>query len=90
VALSDQHGDLRWLPALTPRFIDMGHQVELIPAKFVAAFVTGNKSDSPDGWEIWMFTQIPSKQSCRKDRSAAGYSGVGSDVATGEVPHDAD
>jgi hypothetical protein len=36
------------------RLIEMGHRVKLMPAKFVKAFVTGNKNDSADARAIWM------------------------------------
>src|SRR4051794_7081793 len=44
------------------RLIEMGHQVKLMPARFVKAFVTGNKNDSADARAIWMATQMPSKE----------------------------
>src|SRR5471030_198824 len=44
------------------RLIEMGHEVKLMPAKFVKAFVTGNKNDSADARAIWMATQMPSKE----------------------------
>ncbi|MBC5764545.1 IS110 family transposase [Ramlibacter albus] len=34
--------------------IGLGHQVKLLPAKAVKAFVTGNKSDAIDARAIWM------------------------------------
>jgi hypothetical protein len=43
------------------RLIEMGHRVKLMPAKFVNAFVTGNKNDSADARAIWMAMQVPSK-----------------------------
>jgi len=43
------------------RLIQMGHQVKLMPAKFVKAFVIGNKNDPADARAIWMATQMPSK-----------------------------
>lgn len=39
----------------------MGHQVKLMPAKFVKAFNTGNKNDAADARAIWMATQMPAK-----------------------------
>jgi transposase len=42
--------------------IEMGRQVKLMPAKFVKAFVTGNKNDSADARAIWMATQVPSEE----------------------------
>ncbi len=43
------------------RLIEMGHQVKLMPAKFVKAFVIGNKNDPADARAIWMVAQMPSK-----------------------------
>jgi len=43
------------------RLIEMGHQVKLMPAKFVKAFVIGNKNDPADARAIWMAAQMPSK-----------------------------
>src|SRR4051794_19260808 len=43
------------------RLIEMGHQVKLMPAKFVKAFVMGNKNDPADARAIWMATQMPGK-----------------------------
>ncbi|CAH2805409.1 MAG: Mobile element protein [uncultured Caballeronia sp.] len=43
------------------RLIEMGHNVKLMPAKFVKAFVIGNKNDPADARAIWMATQMPSK-----------------------------
>jgi transposase len=37
------------------RLVQMGHQVKLMPAKFVKAFVIGNKNDPADARAIWMF-----------------------------------
>jgi transposase len=39
------------------RLIEMGHQVKLMPAKFVKAFVIGNKNDPADARAIWMASQ---------------------------------
>jgi transposase len=39
----------------------MGHEVKLMPAKFVKAFVIGNKSDAADARAIWMAVQQPGK-----------------------------
>jgi transposase len=44
------------------RLIEMGHQVKLMPAEFVKAFVTGNENDSADARALGMATQIPSKE----------------------------
>jgi transposase len=43
------------------RLMEMGHQVKLMPAKFVKAFNIGNKNDPADARAIWMATQMPSK-----------------------------
>ncbi|CAE6754817.1 IS110 family transposase ISPfa1 [Paraburkholderia domus] len=43
------------------RLIEMGHQVKLMPAKFVKAFNICNKSDAADTRAIWMATQMDSK-----------------------------
>jgi transposase len=38
-----------------------GHQVKLMPAKFVKAFNIGNKNDAADARAIWLAVQQPSK-----------------------------
>lgn len=43
------------------RLIEMGHQVKLMPAKFVKAFNIRNKNDAADARAIWMATQIDCK-----------------------------
>ncbi|CAH2784596.1 MAG: Mobile element protein, partial [uncultured Caballeronia sp.] len=43
------------------RLMEMGHQVELMPAKFVKAFNIGNKNDPADARAIRMATQMPTK-----------------------------
>ena len=43
------------------QFIAMGHQVKLMPARFVKAFNIGNKSDAADARAIWLAVQQPSK-----------------------------
>ncbi|RQR44457.1 IS110 family transposase [Burkholderia sp. Bp9126] len=50
-------GAQHWARQLTK----MGHQVKLMPPKFVKAFNIGNKNDPADARAIWMATQIPSK-----------------------------
>lgn len=50
-------GAHHWARQLTK----IGHQVKLMPPKFVKAFNIGNKSDPVDARAIWMATQIPSK-----------------------------
>ncbi|CAB3806665.1 hypothetical protein LMG28138_05826 [Pararobbsia alpina] len=39
----------------------MGHHLKLMPAKFVKAFVMGNKSDAADARAICMAVQQPGK-----------------------------
>lgn len=39
----------------------LGHQVRLMPARFVKAFNIGNKSDAADAKAIWLAVQQPSK-----------------------------
>lgn len=41
---------------------DMGHQVKLMPARFVKAFNIGNKSDAADARAIWLAVQQPGKE----------------------------
>lgn len=48
-------GAQHWARALTK----MGHQVKLMPAKFVKAFNIGNKNDPADARAIWMAAQMP-------------------------------
>ena len=43
------------------RLIEMGHQVKLMPAKFVKTFNIRNKNDAADARAIWMATQMTSK-----------------------------
>ncbi|MGF6536862.1 transposase [Paraburkholderia youngii] len=43
------------------QLMKLGHQVKLMPPKFVKAFNIGNKSDPTDARAIWMATQIPRK-----------------------------
>jgi transposase len=43
------------------RLMEMGHQVKLMPAKFVKAFVMGNKNDMADARAIWTAVQQPGK-----------------------------
>lgn len=50
-------GSQHWARRLT----EMGHQVKLMPARFVKAFVMGNKSDAADARAIWMAVQQPGK-----------------------------
>lgn len=41
--------------------IKLGHQVRLMPARFVKAFNIGNKSDAADAKAIWLAVQQPCK-----------------------------
>lgn len=41
--------------------VRMGHQVKLMPAKFVKAFNIGNKNDAADARAIWLAVQQPGK-----------------------------
>lgn len=43
------------------QLILMGHQVKLMPAKFVKAFNVRNKNDAADARAIWLAVQQPSK-----------------------------
>ncbi|MCX8566010.1 MAG: Transposase [Glomeribacter sp. 1016415] len=43
------------------QLIQMGHQVKLLPAKFVKAFNIRNKNDAADAQAIWLAVQQPSK-----------------------------
>lgn len=50
-------GSQHWARALTR----MGHQVKLMPGRFVKAFNVGNKNDSADARAIWLAVQQPGK-----------------------------
>jgi transposase len=43
------------------QLMKMGHQVKLMPAKFVKAFNIGNKNDAADARVIWLAVQQPGK-----------------------------
>ncbi|MGN3967554.1 IS110 family transposase [Burkholderia gladioli] len=43
------------------QLMQMGHQVKLMPAKFVKAFNVGNKNDAMDAQAIWLAVQQPRK-----------------------------
>ncbi|WP_069264126.1 IS110 family transposase [Paraburkholderia nodosa] len=43
------------------RLIEMGHQVKLMPGKFVKAFNIRNKNDAADARAIWMAAQVDCK-----------------------------
>ncbi len=57
VGMESCGGSQHW----APRLIEMGHQVKLMPAKFVKAFNIRNKNDAADARAIWMATQMDSK-----------------------------
>lgn len=44
------------------KFREMGHEVKLMPARFVKAFNIGNKSDAADARAIWLAVQQPGKE----------------------------
>lgn len=48
-------GSHHWARKLTA----MGHEVRLLPGKFVKAFVCGNKNDAGDARAIWLAVQQP-------------------------------
>ncbi|HDR9085962.1 transposase [Burkholderia vietnamiensis] len=43
------------------RLMEMGHDVRLMPGRFVKAFNIGNKNDSADARAIWLAVQQPGK-----------------------------
>ncbi|EKI6415202.1 IS110 family transposase [Salmonella enterica] len=51
-------GSQHWARELTK----LGHKVRLLQARFVKAFVIGNKNDVMDAWVIWMAVQQPCKE----------------------------
>ena len=57
IGMESCSGSQHWAREL----VKMGHQVKLMPAKFVKAFNIANKSDAADPRAIWMATQIQSK-----------------------------
>jgi len=48
------------------RLMEMGHQVKLMPGKYVKAFVNGNKNDVTDARAIWLAVQQPGKEVAMK------------------------
>ena len=50
-------GAQRWAREL----VKLGHEVRLMPARFVKAFNIGNKSDAADARAIWLAVQQPGK-----------------------------
>ena len=57
IGMESCSGSQHWARQL----VKMGHQVKLMPAKFVKAFNIANKSDAADARAIWMATQMQSK-----------------------------
>ncbi len=51
-------GSQHWARELTK----LGHKVRLLQARFVKAFVMGNKNDVMDARAIWMAVQQPGKE----------------------------
>jgi transposase len=58
------------------RFTAMGHQVKLMPGKFVKAFVMGNKNDAADARAIWMAVQQPGKSVAVKSETQQAVLGL--------------
>jgi transposase len=65
-------GSQHWARKLTA----MGHQVKLMPAKFVKAFVMGNKNDAADARAIWMAAQQPGKSVAVKTETQQAVLGL--------------
>lgn len=65
-------GSQHWARRLTA----MGHQVKLMPAKFVKAFVMGNKNDAADARAIWMAAQQPGKSVAVKTETQQAVLGL--------------
>jgi transposase len=57
IGMEDCGGSQHWARQLTR----MGHQVKLMPAKFVKTFNIGNKNDPADARAIWLAVQQPGK-----------------------------
>jgi transposase len=58
------------------KLIVMGHQVKLMPGKFVKAFVMGNKNDTADARAIWMAAQQPGKSVAVKTETQQAVLGL--------------
>jgi transposase len=58
------------------KLMAMGHQVKLMPAKFVKAFVMGNKNDAADARAIWMAVQQPGKSVAVKTETQQAVLGL--------------
>ncbi|AEA65649.1 IS110 family RNA-guided transposase [Burkholderia gladioli] len=65
-------GSQHWARKLTA----MGHQVKLMPGKFVKAFVMGNKNDSADARAIWMAAQQSGKSVAVKTETQQAVLGL--------------
>ncbi|MGV7245513.1 IS110 family transposase [Caballeronia sp. M23-90] len=65
IGMESCSGSQHWARQL----VQMGHQVKLMPAKFVKAFNIANKSDAADARAIWMATQMQSKPVAIKTES---------------------
>jgi transposase len=65
-------GSQHWARKLTA----MGHQVKLMPGKFVKAFVMGNKNDAADARAIWMAVQQPGKSVAVKTETQQAVLGL--------------
>jgi transposase len=65
-------GSQHWARRLTA----MGHHVKLMPAKFVKAFVMGNKNDAADARAIWMAAQQPGKSVALKTETQQAVLGL--------------
>jgi transposase len=69
-------GSQHWAHKLT----EMGHQVKLMPGKFVKAFVMGNKNDAADARAIWMAVQQPGKSVAVKTETQQAVLGLRRDA----------
>lgn len=62
-------GSQHWARELTK----LGHKVRLLQARFVKAFVMGNKNDVMDAVAIWMAVQQPVKKSPLKQKNSSQF-----------------
>ncbi len=62
-------GSQHWARELTK----LGHKVRLLQARFVKAFVMGNKNDVMDARAIWMAVQQPVKKSPSKQKNSSQF-----------------
>ncbi|RXV64485.1 IS110 family transposase [Burkholderia stabilis] len=58
------------------KLMAMGHQVKLMPGKFVKAFVMGNKNDSADAKAIWLAVQHTGKSIAVKTETQQAVLGL--------------